>query len=205
MQALAASEALLQRKVPKAWVQVGFMMPERIKLDSTGNCYYASCRMPPVLKQMLDTAITRKRTGWAAVFATIKIASKDRTIGLFDEEELEPFRGEMAELLLELGGMFEPDASILQATLIRITPMGTIAQSMKSAQALHRDGNQTIYDETGEVHSVFLVQEARVLRVTEMETGEEQLLVLEGGVAHGIHGRWRHSGWCLPNSSNKTA
>ncbi len=203
MKAQEASENLLGRKAPQAWAKVGFMMPASIKLDATGHCYYASCEMTSRMKEMLSTLIQKRRTGWATVFTTIEHKSKDRTIGLLDEAELKPFRDEMHKLLPQLGGMFQADATILQATLIRITPMGTIAEALASAQASHRDTNQTIYDESGEVHSVFCVEEARVIRVTELETGQDQLLVMEGGVAHAIHGRWRHSGWCLPKNSNK--
>jgi hypothetical protein len=136
------------------------------------------------------------------VFTNDEEKSADRKLCLLDDRELAPFREHAKLLLPHLGGLFEHDASILQATLISITPMGTVSQAIKRAQVMHRDTNQTIFDEVGDVHSVFWVQHARVIRVTDMETEETRLLVMEGGVAHGLHGRWRHSGWCLPKRSS---
>jgi hypothetical protein len=88
--------------------------------------------------------------------------------------------------------------------LISIKPMGSVNEAMKRVQNMHRDTNQTIYDEAGEVHSVFCVQFARILRVTCLDTGEDRLIVLEGGVVHALHGRWRHSGWCLPETRGRS-
>jgi hypothetical protein len=205
VRAKEASENLLGQPVPPAWSKVGFMMPEALKRNAAGKCYYASCKMPAVLTQMLDESIDKLRKDWSRVFKNEEVKSTDRQIGLLGEEEFAPFREQVQLLLPQLGGLFEPDASILQGTLIRITPLGTVAAAMKRAQILHRDTNQTIFDEAGEVHSVFCVQYARVIRVTELQTGETRLLVLEGGVAHALHGRWRHSGWCLPKKSSKRA
>jgi hypothetical protein len=213
-EALRKSEQVLRRTVPRAWKQIGFMMPDvTLRVHECGTCYYEQFKMPTSLCQRLAAIIARTDHVWQMVFGNrydddgnVKYGC-DRSTGALEDCILDPFLVEMTKFLSSLDSMMLSNPVVLDTALLRCHPMGSIKDALKRVQAEHMDLNQTIYDEVGPVCSVFCLEEdlPRIIKVENLDTNQRQLLVMRGGYCHVLHGRWRHAGWSLPKRSGKAA